>query len=176
MIRGFLEPKPQKVGRFLLLLSGGPCSLALAYMTSETVNSKTQSKRKMFIEGEMLHIDESVFYPWDRAHREDNLKKLEDFAALCGMPLTVVSLEEKYKISEADAESILQANSDRGSCREDTITFFRNSAIQDFALKHRHTHLLIGDSGLRVASSHRGREQQHHGDGQGQRRLVRVAR
>ena len=105
----------------------------------------------MFIEGEMLHIDESVFYPWDKSQRQGNLKKLTDFAALCNLALTVISLEEKYKITEEDAESILQANSDRGSCREDTITFFRNSAIQDFALKQQHTHLLVGDSGLRVS-------------------------
>jgi hypothetical protein len=119
-------------------------------MTSETVNSKTHSKRKMFIEGEMLHVDESVFYPWDKSHHQSNLKKLTEFAELCNLQLSVISLADKYKITETDAETILQANSDRGNCREDTITFFRNSAIQDFALKHQHSNLLVGDSGLRV--------------------------
>lgn len=125
--------------------------MAVAFMAAETINSKTQSKRKMFIDCELLHIDESIFYPWDKEHEVENRKRLEAFAAENELKLNVVSLGEKYKLSEEDSENLIAANSDRGSCREDTVSFFRNNAIQDFASKHGYEKVMVGDNGLRVS-------------------------
>lgn len=122
-------------------------------MASETIHSNTQSKRKMFVEAEMLHIDESVFYPWDKHHVEANKERLQDLAKKLNLKLHVISLGEKYKLDYEAAQELLDANSDRGSSREDFIVFLRNSAIEDFCLKNNFNRLVVGDSGLRVASN-----------------------
>ena len=152
VIRSFLDLKANKDGKFLILLSGGPGSLCLAYMASETINQKAVSKRKMFIKAELLYINEEVFYPWDKEFKDENLARLEQFAAAIDLKLNVVDLGQKYKLDYESAADILEANSDRGSCREDTITFLRNSAIEDFAIKNDFHNLVVGDTGLRVVS------------------------
>lgn len=153
VLRSFLDPKPKQVGRFLILLSGGPSSMSLAFMASETINNKTQSKRKMFVEAEMLYLDESVFYPWDLEFEKKNNEKLEEFAKLTGLKLNIISLAEKFKLSVQEAKDLMEANSDRGSCKEDTVVIFRNNAIQDFALKNNFSKVVVGDSALRVSFS-----------------------
>lgn len=150
VIRGFLNPSPTAVGKSLVLLSGGPSSLALAFMMGETVNNKSTSKRRMFVSAELLHIDESIFYPWDVEHEQKNVDKLKKFASLVNLPLTIVSIAEKYKLTPETAKQLVEANSERGSCREDTIQFLRNSVIEDFSLKKNFDKLLVGDSALRV--------------------------
>jgi len=197
VIRGFLNPKPREIAKFLILLSGGPGSVALSFMAAETIHGKTQSKRKMFVEAEMLHVDESVFYPWhgtvrpeiliteDKApiadnemadkpvetssnhpepdqkqptyesltQNEENLLRLKKLSKDIGLKLHIVSLAKKYKLTQDSAKDMLEAASDRGSCKEDIIVYLRNAAVEDFARKNGFGNLVVGDTGLRVASN-----------------------
>ena len=112
------------------------------------------------MKAELLFINEEVFYPWDKQYNEQNIARLEDFATAVNLKLNVINLGEKYKLDQKAAEEILEANSDRGNCREDTITFLRNSAIEDFAIKNDFHNLVVGDTGLRVILVNNYRSQQ----------------
>lgn len=151
VIRGFLEPSPKNPGKALVLLSGGPSSMSLALMAAETANNKSQSKRKMFINIELLHIDESVFYPWNAQLEPANKMKLLQFGTEMGLKLHWVDLAEKYKLTPETAAEMLESASDRGSSREDIIVYLRNAAIEDFCEQQKIFKLLVGDSALRVS-------------------------
>lgn len=153
LLRGFLNPKPSNMGKVLLLLSGGPSSTALALMTGETVNGKSESKRKMFVEAEMLFVDESIFYPEDKDLWDLNYQRLRKLEERVGLKLHITSIEEQLKIDRSTAASLLDSCSDRGSCREDVITIMRQSVISGVAHKLGFTKALLGDNALRVASN-----------------------
>ena len=153
VIRGFVEPKPSQIGRVLVLLSGGPSSTSLALMTGETVNCKTESKRKMFVEAEMLHVDESIFYPENEPLWSENLTRLKQLSEKVGLKLHVESIAERYKLTRDTAKELLSSCDDRGSSKEDIVSFMRESVIADAAKKLGFKHLLVGDNALRVASN-----------------------
>ena len=150
VIRGFLEPSPKNPAKAYVLVSGGPSSMSLAFMAAETANNKSQSKRKMFINIELVHVDESVFYGWNAAQEPDNKMRLLNFANAMEVQLHWIDLGEKYKLTHETAAQMLESAADRGSAREDIIAYLRNAAIEDFCEKQKVYKLLVGDSALRV--------------------------
>lgn len=152
-LRGYLQPKPTNVGKVLVLVSGGPSSTALALMMGETVNCKSESKRKMFVEAEMLYVDESIFYPEDKEMWDKNQERLRNLAERVELKLNYASISEKLKLDRTTAQELLDSCSDRGSSKEDVITLMRQTVIQDTANKLGFKHLLVGENALRVASN-----------------------
>lgn len=66
--------------KLLVSFSGGPNSVALLKMMSETLFNPVA--KKMFFTVQVIHIDESIIYDEEEKKSDDELKKIKEFCSL----------------------------------------------------------------------------------------------
>jgi len=149
-LRRDLDIRGSTMQKILILLSGGPSSTSLTYMVGESVKGKTASKRKMFFEAEVLHVDESCFYPEDEETNIKNLQKIEFLCNEIAVKLHIIRIDETLGLTREKCREIITHSNEKGSCREDLVKLLRNRAILEFCNNNEFKKLVSGDNGLRV--------------------------
>ncbi|KAL4479282.1 hypothetical protein ABPG72_011494 [Tetrahymena utriculariae] len=140
--------------KFLVCVSGGANSLALAQLVSNALHN-TMGK-KMFFEAELFYIDEDVLYKKEK--QAENLEKINKMSELLKIKLTIAKLTDIYKDIENEEErenkllNLLKQFKAIASCQEDLVSFFKTQLYLEYAYRNNFDKVLLGNCGQRLAS------------------------
>jgi len=85
-----------KSDSLLLCISGGPNSMAMGKLVSESLHNPIT--RKMFYVARILYIDEGSIYNFDNEKRKANIQKMRDYAQELKLCFDYLKIEDIYKL------------------------------------------------------------------------------